>query len=138
LADDNQTIIESTNWTLNIRSIQKFDKSIPVVCGLTSISLNDNQVGLYIEATLEPSKSNKELSIDIMKDYIVKSDNNIHNPASMCISLKDKNLEIDQQSGVVNDLSKTDYPANVAISYIVKKSNNIVLIFEDSKPLVIN
>jgi len=136
-ASEPKKIINSSNWQLTIEDYKINLLKIPVVCGLTTISAREGEVGIFIEAQLQPSKSNTNYVIDLMKDYIIKSGIKESNPADMCVSTKDKNIVLDQSSGRLTDLLQKDFPVKIKISYLILKSDSISFILEDSKPLLL-
>jgi hypothetical protein len=136
-ASDSKQVLKSTNWQLTIYDYKNVESKIPVVCGLTTISTRKGEVGIIIEAQLQPSKSNTIFVIDLMKDYKIKSGTKDFNPADMCVSTKDNNITLSQSAGRLTDLSQKDFPVKITISYLIPKSDSISFSIEDSEPLLI-
>lgn len=136
-AQDVKQTINSTNWQLMVYDYQIVDKEIPVVCGLTTISTGKGQKGVTINARLQPTKSNTEFVIDLMKDYKMKVGDRELQPADMCVSTKNKRITLSQTAGRITDLTKSDFPLNLTISFLIEASDKISFFIEDSKEFLI-
>jgi hypothetical protein len=130
-----KTSIQGADWHLVISSFEDGLGKIPVIGGLASISAENGQEGVIIQATIKPRSGNNLLVIEL-RDFRLVVGNEEFSPVTADLRPKGKNTveSIQWPNGHSSTLNKDDFPAQISIMYLVTKNSQKILSIKGGNP----